>query len=229
MSTANMDKLKQLYERSKRKVFIWFPKKGRNRIRIMPPSPGTDDIFIEGATHFTGKAEDAGLCNNAFDFIEDECSHCLTHEAIQDEDPETAARLKARGKWFVNIIDLDNPEAGVRLGSLPVSVGRDILSFMLDPAWGDLTDLKTGRDITIDREGSGLNTEYTVRPDPSSRRVSVESIPPIRDAIAAIATGAAPKCAGILEPSPTLKDESQKENKKMTKEEILAKIRSAKK
>jgi hypothetical protein len=39
----------------------------------------------------------------------------------------------------------------------------DILSYIADPSWGDITHPQTGRNVVIERSGSGKSSSFTIR------------------------------------------------------------------
>jgi hypothetical protein len=76
----------------------------------------------------------------------------------------------------MNIVDLDDLEAGVQIFPAGREVLRQLLTYFVDPDWGDLTDPDKGYDVVIEKAGSGLQTSYTVRPRKNSTPIPDKSL-----------------------------------------------------
>jgi len=138
---------------------FWKPKTGKNYIRILPPWSENIPVYYY-AVHLHWVGSRYVLCSG---------DGCLVCTMLKDS--AFAAVLKDKiqtmDRFLVNMIDLENPSAGVQIWSMPVTVWRSLNQYFLDPKWGDLTDLNGGRNITVAREGTGAkDTKYQVYPDP---------------------------------------------------------------
>jgi len=139
---------------------FWKPVSGRNYIRILPPwSPEVPTYYYALRLHWVGSryvlcgGENCVICH----MLKDSAFASVLKDKIQTLD-----------RFLVNMVDLSNLDAGVRLWNMPITVWRQLNQYFLDPKWGDLTDAQSGRNITIVREGTDLrSTKYTVYPDPT--------------------------------------------------------------
>ena len=139
---------------------FWKPKTGKNYVRILPPWSETVPVYYY-AVHLHWVGSRYVLCSG---------EGCLVCNMMKDSAFATVLKDKIQtlDKFLVNMIDLENPSAGVQVWSMPLVVWRALNQYFLDPKWGDLTDVNSGRNITVVREGSGpRDTKYQVYPDPT--------------------------------------------------------------
>jgi hypothetical protein len=85
-------------------------------------------------------------------------------------------RLAVVERFLMNIIPLkEGEEKSIRQYLAPKTVRLSLLKTVLDPDYGDITDLVRGRNVVIEKvQGSGGFVNYTVRVKP--REVSVKEI-----------------------------------------------------
>ncbi len=144
---------------------FWTPKEGASLIRILPPYTG-EDWYKEAWFHF-GVGVDRKPIACARRLQDEACYICeQVDELRKSEDPrdvELSTQIASRRRVFYNIIDLDDVESGVQVFSSGVTIFKELLMYVADPDWGDITDPDEGYDIIIDREGTGIDTKYTVR------------------------------------------------------------------
>lgn len=65
------------------------------------------------------------------------------------------------GKWINT--DTNEEESPIKIMSTGVGILKDILGFIVDPEYGDITDAEKGLDVIITKSGTGLNTNYDVK------------------------------------------------------------------
>lgn len=133
----------------------------------------------------------------------------LRDALYQDRTPENLAcakKLRPKMRVYIPILvtaEADDPDEGVtkgdkvaRLWSLNETTYKDLLSYMVDPEYGDLSDPEVGRDIVVEISDSGKKIEgeeknfnnTSVRPRVSTRsldaveRALLAKIPSIDDA-----------------------------------------------
>ncbi|RLF29266.1 MAG: hypothetical protein DRN14_02515 [Thermoplasmata archaeon] len=152
----DLEKLKRDLDARSRRGF-WRPKPGKNRVRILP-QPDPNKTFYEIVKlHWIGNRP--VLCTG------DDCVVCMI---IQ----QGLADIRTHEQFLVNLIDLDDVEAGVQIWPMPVTPWADLCRLVLDDEWGDITDPETGRNVTIVRQGSGpTDTRYQVIPDPKQSKI----------------------------------------------------------
>jgi hypothetical protein len=149
------------------------PKDGRNRFRILPRWDGdaTKPFWHDFGSHFikdiAGNFLAAYICTDKTFGMP--CEVCVgikqAMSGTRDDgmvkllkDANAAARVLVNVLW----IDSDKPNEPQILELAP-SAFSGILSVLQE--WGgDTMNATNGRDIIIERQGTGLNTKYTVAP-----------------------------------------------------------------
>jgi hypothetical protein len=180
---------------------FWSPKEGKSIIRILPeigkeelsfvmvdPETGKDTEFVvephgemeyffqpvgkhsfppDGKKHcycpkFTSEGQlDCPVCDLTGDLWKgDKASKALAKE------------LGLRKAFWMNIIVRGDDKAGPKIFTPGVKIFTAIQSIISDPDYGDITDLADGLDITVERSGTGFETEYSVTPRRKSSPVS---------------------------------------------------------
>jgi len=180
MGKVNLEKLKkkakEVQERTEGGEFLAI-KAGDTTIRIVPPIGNMgDDFFKEGTIHYNvGSDSKAVLCPAGTADANGDFGECPICELVDDllkggnaADIKLAKSIRAKSKFWINVIDVKDKARGVQVYGAPITVFKELLSYFTDPDYGDLTDPKEGRDVTITRSGAGIDTEYSVRPRPKT-------------------------------------------------------------
>jgi hypothetical protein len=160
-------------------------------------SPDPDNAFSVSCPKETPHA--AELCG----LEPDSAMTCPVCEAVaalrQSQDPadvEMAKNSRAKQRLYSNIIDLDDPtwtqeaidewkakncpeDFLPTLGDVKIQVftyGPQIMNMILDFFSDnvDLTDLTNGRDLFLEREGTGKKTKYRLRPNLEATEAPIE-------------------------------------------------------
>jgi len=163
---VDMDRIMSRYSQLSSGSF-WTPKEGLNTIRILPPWNDDGLFYKEAPSHFSvGRENKMFVC--ALKLGIGACPICEeVGRMIKSNNPDEVRKaedMRVQLRILYNIIDMDDINSGVQVFSSGPKIFRDILSFFADPDWGDLTDPINGYDIVIERQGSGFNTRYNVRP-----------------------------------------------------------------
>ena len=148
-------------------------KKGKSKktwIRAMPPRADhpNDRFYLWVKVHFgVGQNNRSLQCLLPDDRF---CPVCAEVERLKTEGyPKESDAM--RGKWraLLNVVQFDDHGAIVDDEVKVWSIGRDLLTDLLDEAdaldedENDISDPETGRDISVGRKGTGRNdTRYTV-------------------------------------------------------------------
>ncbi len=142
-------KLQGLQTTTNRTSNLWKPEPGKNQVRIVPYQFDKDNPFQELMFHY-------GLGKRSY----------LSPVTFGDNDPivEFAEKLKSTGNrddWklsksltpkmrtYVPVLVRGQESEGVKLWGFGKTVYQELLTFIADPDYGDITDLKGGRDITV--------------------------------------------------------------------------------
>lgn len=203
----------------------WKAKNGKNRVRFMPPwsedpnNPNANQFWREIYMHFGvgdgGDDEENGMAfpcpvktpHSPAGATCPICSYVAELRATKDPmDLEQANRIRAKQRFYSNIVDLDDPtftqqdvdewksrqedktrECGFKVGETKVQVfsyGPMIYKELLDVFCDqqiDITDLNTGHDVTIHRETPDpkkpRETKYRTRPDFDEKPFAVKGRP----------------------------------------------------
>lgn len=164
-------KRSELAAKANRKEKTAKMKDGRNRVRVLPGWRKDDETFWHDyGQHFIkgldGQIKAVYTC--ADKTYGKPCPVCEGIErTIQSSTDDAVIKklneAKARGRVLVNALlpESDEPNKPVIL-ELPVGVFQQILDLMDE--WGNVLDVAEGRDVIVNRTGSGINVEYTVQP-----------------------------------------------------------------
>lgn len=154
----------------------WFnikaPERGQDAkatIRVLPPwGKSADGFFYYTVGQHFGFS--IGGRNRAISCPESigkgKCPVCVFISRLKNSDnpdhTKLADRIRANRRYFVNVIDREEPDK-VKIYGTNKKFVEAILDASDDPDVGDMTDPQSGRDITIVRRGSGLRTRYSYR------------------------------------------------------------------
>ena len=159
---------------------FWNPRENANLIRILPQKEGKL-FYKKVGVHF-------GLLGSGREFCPQEslgtpCPVCdVVKELYKVETPEAVrvvSNLRVQHKYLLNVLALDQDTVGVVQYLAGVKVWRDLLSIILDPDYGDITDAATGRNVVVEKivpPGNKLKTEYKVRSKPDRTKISDPTI-----------------------------------------------------
>ncbi len=150
----------------------WQPKEGKNQIRILPPYSDEGVWMYELALHYGfTDAEDRKRAYPCMrQWKQEKCPACDAIAELKKVDggSKAADRLRARSKYYVNLIDRRVGEDKVFIYGFSGKMMNEILSYDDDEDYGDLTNPKKGFDIILEKTGSGLTTRYAIRIKPKS-------------------------------------------------------------
>jgi len=159
-------KQQEIADRMERRNFF-IAEQGDNEIRILPP--WRDDLdwpFFETKNHRLSDRV-IYICNKGHDGE----SFCYTCDVAipklfkgSEKDQALASRIKPTDRVFCNILERANEEKGCQLWGISVTNYGQLVSHISDPDYGDITDVKEGTDIILNRTGVGKEkTKYTIR------------------------------------------------------------------
>lgn len=179
----NLDRIKkkqaELKEKKTRRDF-WSPKEGPNEIRVLPHWTGDmeADFFYETAYHKElGPDKETVICLK-FERNED-CPICNIigelYKTKSKDDAAWAKQIRMQRRVYWNIVDLKEKEKGAQVWMTGVDVLEQVLDYCSNIKYGDITDPKTGRNITL-KFTDGKNTksgwnDYNVQPDPDRTQI----------------------------------------------------------
>ena len=148
----NLDKMREkrdaLENRGGSNVF-WRPDDGETTIRIVPTPDG--DPFREYWFHYN-LGKNPGFLSPKKNFGEDDPLNDFVRQLYKDGADESirmAKDLSARQRFFAPVIVRGEEDRGVRLWGFGKTAYRELLNLVLNPEYGDITDIEDGTDLTI--------------------------------------------------------------------------------
>lgn len=176
---------------SSKRVF-WKPQDGENNIRIVPTPDG--DPFKEFFFHYN-VAQGGFLCPKHN--FGDDCPVCnfankLWNEGT-DESKKMAKDLFKKQRFFSPVLVRGEESEGVRIWGYGKMAYEKLLTIVLDPDYGDVTDPETGNDLKI---------MYGKQPGASFPRTDIRPRPR-KSVLCDDAVGGDERCAELLETIPS--------------------------
>lgn len=179
------------------------PQAGRHTYRILPPwrlrtqpdEPGPHPFWHDFALHWIKqdpnqkKPDAVYIC--ADKTFGEPCDICnaIGRGIKASDDDQAIEALKAcnsQQKYLLNILHRSGPNPDeVQVMEVGVKIFEQILEFVNE--YDDITDLNEGMDIVISKEGTGLNTKYTLMPAAKSKPVDPSVMDNLFDLDAAVA------------------------------------------
>ena len=164
-------KLNNLQSQTTRTSNLWKPEPGKQQIRIVPYQHNKDNPFIELYFHYNLGQKNYlspvtfGKADPVTEFAEQ------LKATGNKEDWQMARKLDPTLRTYVPIIVRGQESEGVKFWGFGKTVYQELLSFIADPDYGDITDLQAGRDITVEfltKEETGKNfPQTTIRVKPN--------------------------------------------------------------
>jgi hypothetical protein len=158
----------RIQEESQRNLLpMWKIPEGITKIRILPPWSEAGEVAYESASHWKIPPNDRML--NCLRVIGKECPLCeMVTQLRRDAGADKALKQKANAfgakkSIYYNIIVRGEEEKGVQIMRSGIKLYENILSYLYDADYGDVTSLEEGMDATLERTGQGLDTSYTIK------------------------------------------------------------------
>ncbi len=163
VDVAKAKKTAQRLQEEAQRFPLWIPPEGRSELRFLPPWSAAGDIGYEARWHWNiGPDHKAVPCPHA---LEQECVLCDYVRELRNKKNPAAQEMYARKRIYYNLIVRSQEDKGVQVYASGIRVYENILSYLYDDEWGDITDIVTGRDMILERVGQGKeDTQYTLKP-----------------------------------------------------------------
>ena len=128
----------------------WKPKPGKQVVRIVPYKYTPDIPFIELKFHYNLN-EKTYLSPDSFGRPDPivEFSNRLKKTGDK-EDWKNGKKLEPKTRTYVPVIVRGEESEGIRFWGFGKQVHEELMATMLDPDFGDISDIKTGRDIQVE-------------------------------------------------------------------------------
>jgi hypothetical protein len=156
-------RLNKLQSTTSKKVELWKPAPGKHTIRLVPYKFNKENPFIELFFHYNINNK-SYLSPSSFGRPDPIVEFADKLKRMGDkEDWKAAKKMEPKLRTFVPVLVRGEEGEGVRFWGFGKTVYQEILGYIADPDYGDITDPNEGRDITVEvvsAEDSG--TSYPV-------------------------------------------------------------------
>ena len=187
-------KLAQLRGEGEKEQSHWFkPDEGDQDIRIVPAPDG--DTLKEMYFHYNVGEHRGGIVCPKRNYGED-CPICefassLWREGTDQNDEESkklAKSLFVRARYFSPVVVRGREDEGVKIYGYGKRAYENLLGYILDPDYGDITDPLEGTDISLTytkptTPGAYPQTSLKMRRNTSSLLEDKEAIPALLDSM----------------------------------------------
>lgn len=166
-------RLSSLSNANNKSNLMWKPSPGNQVVRIVPYDHNPNkSSFIELKFHYNlnGKTYLSPDSFNRPDPIVEWANRLKT--TGDKEDWKLGRKMEPKLRTYVPIIVRGAESEGIKFWGFGKTVYEELLNVVSDPDYGDITDLETGRDITVEfKEATETGKSYpetSVRPKPKA-------------------------------------------------------------
>jgi hypothetical protein len=144
-------KLNKLSGKNKRSNIMWRPTEGETATIRLLSFPDNDGQPFKDMYFYYNIGNNPGLLTPSQFGNPDPVQELITklRDDGSKESYELAKKLYPKMRTFAPVIVRGDEAAGVKLWSFGKMVYQELLNLMLDEDYGDITDLKDGRDIRV--------------------------------------------------------------------------------
>ena len=169
-------RLNKLQNTQKKSDNLWKPTPGKHQVRIVPYKFDKDNPFIELYFHYNINNK-TYLSPQSFGRPDPIVEFADRLKRMGDkEDWKAAKQMEPKLRTFVPILVRGQEGEGIKFWGFGKTVYQEILGYIADPDYGDITDPKSGRDITIEYQSAEeAGTSYpvtTIRVKPNQTPLS---------------------------------------------------------
>jgi|TARA_R110000824_G_scaffold344_10_gene2561 hypothetical protein len=147
------DRLNSLQRTQSTADSFWKPPAGKTQIRIVPYKFNKDNPFIELYFHYSMGDNKTHLSPVSFGRPDpiNEFAGKLKSTGEKDEWIQ-GKRLEPKMRTFAPVLVRGKEQEGVKFWGFGKTVYQELLSFIADPDYGDISDSMAGRDIVVERQ-----------------------------------------------------------------------------
>ena len=170
-----LNRFKSLQNNTKKSDSIWKPANGKSQIRIVPYKFNRDLPFIELYFHYNinNKTYLSPMSFGRPDPIV-EFAEKLKRTGDTD-DWKAGKKMEPKLRTFVPVIVRGKENEGVKFWGFGKTVYQDILGYIADPDYGDISDPMSGRDIVLEvtsaEESNASYPTTTIRVKPATTKL----------------------------------------------------------
>lgn len=172
---AIKNRLNKLQNTQKKALELWKPSPGKHQIRIVPYKFNKENPFIELYFHYNINNR-TYLSPISFGRPDPIVKFADKLKRLGDkEDYQTARKLYPKLRTFAPVLVRGEEGEGVRFWGFGKTVYQEILGYIADSDYGDITDIESGRDIVVElisAEDAGTSYPMTnIRVKPKETRL----------------------------------------------------------
>jgi hypothetical protein len=171
-----LSRFNSLQNTSKKSDSLWKPTPGKHQIRLVPYKFNKDIPFIELFFHYNinNKTYLSPISFGRPDPIV-EFAEKLKRTGDTD-DWKAGKKMEPKLRTFAPVIVRGKENEGVKFWGFGKTVYQDILGYIADPDYGDITDPMSGRDIVLEivsaEESNAAYPTTTIRVKPSTTKLA---------------------------------------------------------
>jgi len=164
-------RLNKLQNTQRKTDSLWKPTPGKHQVRIVPYKFNQDNPFIELYFHYNINNK-TYLSPQSFGRPDPIVEFADKLKRMGDkEDWKAAKQMEPKLRTFVPVLVRGQEHEGVKFWGFGKTVYQEILGYIADPDYGDITDAASGRDLTIQyisaEEAGTTYPTTTIRVKPS--------------------------------------------------------------
>ena len=171
-------RLNKLQNTQRKSDNLWKPTPGKHTVRIAPYQFDKDNPFIELYFHYNINNK-TYLSPQSFGRPDPIVEFADKLKRMGDkEDWKAAKAMEPKLRTFVPVLVRGEEGEGIRFWGFGKTVYQEILGYIADPDYGDITDPTSGRDLTIEyKSADEAGTSYpttTIRVKPSTSPITAD-------------------------------------------------------
>jgi len=173
-------KLSQLQSTTSTKENFWKPQPGKTRVRIVPYKFNKDNPFVELYFHYNLGNNKTYLSPVSFGRPDpvNEFSEKLKSSGNREEWLQ-GRKIEPKMRTFAPVVVRGQEKDGVKFWGFGKTVYQELLGFIADPDYGDITDPINGRDIVVEHqtpaEAGNQYGKTTIRVKPNQTTITDDS------------------------------------------------------
>jgi hypothetical protein len=160
---AIKSRLNKLQNTQRKTIELWKPTPGKHQVRIVPYKFNKENPFIELYFHYNINNK-TYLSPQSFGRPDPIVEFADKLKRMGDkEDWKAAKRMEPKLRTFAPVLVRGEEGEGVRFWGFGKTVYQEILGYIADPDYGDITDANEGRDIVVEiQSAEDAGTSYPV-------------------------------------------------------------------
>jgi len=172
---ALRSKLDKLQNQTTKQNNLWKPEPGKQQIRIVPYQHNKENPFLEMHFHYDLAKRNYlspmtyGRPDPVIEFAEK-----LKSSGNSDE-WKLGKKMEPKMRTYVPVIVRGKESEGVKFWGFGKTVYTELLGFIADPDYGDITDPMNGRDIVVEftpSDSPGTYPKTAIRVKPATSKVT---------------------------------------------------------